>query len=183
LGGIGTFKERIGFNGMKAFGLAGWSGSGKTTLLESLLRELIGRGLKVSTIKHAHHNLDVDRPGKDSYRHRAAGASEVVLLSSNRWTLMHELRGGPEPTPEELIERMAPVDLVLGEGFKKHTHDKLEVHRPSLGKPLLCQSDPYIVAVASDAPLDTPELPVFDLNNVQGIADFILSRCGVTSME
>lgn len=168
---------------MKMFGLAGWSGSGKTTLLESLLRELIGRGLKVSTIKHAHHNLDVDRPGKDSYRHRAAGASEVVLLSSNRWTLMHELRGGPEPTPEELIERMAPVDLVLVEGFKKHTHDKLEVHRPSLGKPLLCESDPYIIAVASDAPLEVPELPVFDLNNVQGIADFILSHCGVTSKE
>lgn len=175
--------KTIGFNDMKVFGLAGWSGSGKTTLLEALLRELIGRGLKVSTIKHAHHNLDVDRPGKDSYRHRLAGASEVVLLSSNRWTLMHELRGGPEPTPAELIERMAPVDLVLVEGFKRHTHDKLEVHRPSLGKPLLCQSDPYIVAVASDAPLEAPKVPVFDLDNVQEIADFIFFHCGVTGTE
>lgn len=165
---------------MKVFGLAGWSGSGKTTLVESLLRELIGRGLKVSTIKHAHHNLDVDRPGKDSFRHRAAGANEVVLLSSNRWTLMHELRDGPEPTPEELIERMAPVDLVLVEGFKRHTHEKLEVHRPALGKPLLCNGDRYIVAVASDAPLNGAEVPVFDLDDIPGIADFIVSRCGVT---
>lgn len=165
---------------MKVFGLAGWSGSGKTTLLELLLRELIGRGLKVSTIKHAHHNLDVDRPGKDSFRHREAGASEVVLLSSNRWTLMHELRGGPEPTPEDLIDRMAPVDLVLVEGFKRHTHDKLEVHRPALGKPLLCDTDPHIVAVASDAPLEGQGVPVFDLAHIPEIADFIVSRCGVT---
>lgn len=168
---------------MKVFGLAGWSGSGKTTLVESLLRELIGRGLKVSTIKHAHHNLDVDRPGKDSFRHRAAGANEVVLLSSNRWTLMHELRGGPEPTPEQLIERMAPVDLVLVEGFKRHTHEKLEVHRPALGKPLLCNGDPHIVAVASDAPLDGAEVPVYDLDDIPGIADFIVSRCGATKAE
>ncbi len=167
---------------MKVFGLAGWSGSGKTTLVESLLRELIGRGLKVSTIKHAHHNLDVDRPGKDSFRHRAAGANEVVLLSSNRWTLMHELRGGAEPTPEQLIERMAPVDLVLVEGFKRHTHEKLEVHRPALGKPLLCNGDPYIVAVASDAPLNEAEVPVFDLDDIPAIADFIVSRCGVTKV-
>jgi len=167
---------------MKVFGLAGWSGSGKTTLVESLLRELIGRGLKVSTIKHAHHNLDVDRPGKDSFRHRAAGANEVVLLSSNRWTLMHELRGGAEPTPEQLIERIAPVDLVLVEGFKRHTHEKLEVHRPALGKPLLCNGDPYIVAVASDAPLNGAEVPVFDLDDIPAIADFIVSRCGVTKV-
>jgi len=167
---------------MKVFGLAGWSGSGKTTLLEGLLREMIGRGLEVSTIKHAHHNLDVDRPGKDSFRHRAAGASEVVLLSSNRWTLMHELRGRLEPTPEELVQRMAPVDLVLVEGFKKHTHDKLEVHRPALGKPLLCKSDPSIVAVASDAPVPDAGVPVFRLGNIQGIADFIVSRCGVTTV-
>lgn len=174
-GSRGTTSED---GGMQVFGLAGWSGSGKTTLLEALLRELIGRGLSVSTIKHAHHNLDVDRPGKDSYRHRAAGASEVVLLSSNRWTIMHELRGGPEPTPAELIERMAPVDLVLVEGFKKHAHDKLEVHRPALGKPLLCGGDPHIVAVASDAPLKTAGIPVFDLNDIPGIADFIVARRG-----
>ncbi len=166
---------------MKVFGLAGWSGSGKTTLLEFLLQELIGRGLKVSTIKHAHHNLDVDRPGKDSYRHRAAGASEVVLLSSNRWTLMHELRGGAEPTPEGLIQRMAPVDLVLVEGFKKQPHDKLEVHRPALAKPLLCNSDPHIVAVASDAPVTAAEVPVFSLDDIRGIADFIIARTGVGS--
>ncbi len=166
-------------NGMKVFGLAGWSGSGKTTLLESMLRDLIGRGLTVSTIKHAHHNLDVDRPGKDSYRHRAAGASEVVLLSSNRWTLMHELRGGPEPTPQELIERMAPVDLVLVEGFKRHTHDKLEVHRPALGKPPLFAGDPNIVAIASDAPLEAAGIPVFDLDDIPAIADFIITHCGL----
>lgn len=161
---------------MKMFGLAGWSGSGKTTLLESLLKELIGRGMTVSTIKHAHHKFDMDRPGKDSYRHRAAGASEVVLLSSNRWALMHELRGSPEPTPEALVRHMSPVDLVLVEGFKNHAHDKLEVHRPALGKPLLCDSDPHIVAVASDEPLEAVKVPVFDIDNVRGIADFIVSR-------
>jgi len=159
------------------FGLAGWSGSGKTTLLVSVMAEIIGRGLTVSTIKHAHHNLDIDSPGKDTYRHREAGASEVILLTSNRWALMHELRGDPEPTPEELIQKLEPVDMVLVEGFKNHKHDKLEVYRPALGKPLLCGTDPHIVAVASDAPLKTGGVPFFALEDTRGIADFITSRC------
>ena len=162
---------------MNIFGLVGWSGSGKTTLMVSLLPELVGRGLSVSTVKHTHHNVDVDKPGKDSYRHRTAGATEVVLLSPSGWTVMHPLRGAPEPTTEDLVPRLAPVDLLLVEGFKKHRHHKLEVHRPALGKPLLCRDDPTIVAVASDAPADTPDIPVLDLNDIGAIADFIVGHC------
>jgi len=162
---------------MKIFGLVGWSGSGKTTLLVSLLPELVGRGFTVSTVKHTHHNVDVDKPGKDSYRHRNAGATEVALLSSSGWTVMHPLRGAPEPTTEELVSRLTPVDLLLVEGFKKHPHDKLEVHRPTLGKPLLCRDDPTIVAVASDTPLEKPGIAALDLNDVAAIADFIIAHC------
>src|SRR5271155_3758226 len=140
---------------MKLFGLAGWSGSGKTTLMRALLPELIGRGVTVSTVKHAHHSFDVDQPGKDSYEHRRAGAREVMVASAQRWALMRELRGAAEPSLEALIARMAPVDLLLVEGFKRHPHPKLEVHRPGNGKTLLCPDDPHIVAVASDRPLDT----------------------------
>jgi len=162
---------------MKIFGLVGWSGSGKTTLLVSLLPELVGRGITVSTVKHTHHNVDVDKPGKDSYRHRNAGATEVVLLSSSGWTIMHPLRGAPEPTTEELMTRLTPVDLLLVEGFKKHPHDKLEVHRPALGKPLLCRDDPTIVAVASDRPAETRSIPILSLNDVTAVADFIVGHC------
>jgi molybdopterin-guanine dinucleotide biosynthesis protein B len=162
---------------MKIFGLVGWSGSGKTTLMECLLPELVGRGVTVSTVKHTHHNVDVDKPGKDSYRHRNAGATEVVLLSSGGWTVMHPLRGAPEPTTEELMTRLTPVDLLVVEGFKKHPHDKLEVHRPTLGKPLLCRDDPTIVAIASDAPVEGPGLAALDLNDVAAIADFIIEHC------
>jgi molybdopterin-guanine dinucleotide biosynthesis protein B len=122
---------------MRIFGLAGWSGSGKTTLLAALIPELAARGLTVSTIKHAHHEFDIDRPGKDSWRHRQAGAREVMVASSRRWALMHELRDAPEPPFEDLVARMSPVDLLLVEGWKWHPHPKLEVHRPSLGKSLL----------------------------------------------
>ncbi len=154
---------------MKVFGLAGWSGSGKTTLMRALIPALTGRGLRVSTMKHAHHAFDVDSPGKDSYEHRKAGATEVLAASADRWALMHELRGAPEPTSEELIRLMTPVDIVLIEGFKQERHDKLEVHRPALGKPLLCADDPHIVAVASDgAPGDLP-VPLLDLNDVAAI--------------
>jgi molybdopterin-guanine dinucleotide biosynthesis adapter protein len=162
---------------MKIFGLVGWSGSGKTTLLVSLLPELVGRGITVSTVKHTHHNVDVDKPGKDSYRHRNAGATEVVLLSSSGWTVMHPLRGAPEPTTEELMTRLTPVDLLLVEGFKKHPHDKLEVHRPALAKPLLCRDDPTVVAVASDTPVEEHGLTTLDLNDVVAIADFVIDHC------
>lgn len=161
---------------MKLFGLAGWSGSGKTTLMRALVPALIARGIRVSTIKHAHHSFDVDQPGKDSYEHRQAGATEVLVTSANRWALMHELRGAPEPSLEELATRLQPVDLLLVEGFKRHPHPKLEIHRPSNGKSLLCTDDPHIVAVASDVPLDGLPVPRLDLNDVPTIADFILER-------
>lgn len=162
---------------MRIFGLAGWSGSGKTTLVVRLLPELGRRGLAVSTVKHAHHSFDVDQPGKDSYEHRRAGAVEVMVSSANRWALMHEHRGGEEPVLEDLVARMAPVDLLLVEGFKRHAHPKLEVHRPVLGKALLCVEDPYIVAVASDVPVPGLLLPSFDLSDVPAIADFIVTHC------
>jgi molybdopterin-guanine dinucleotide biosynthesis protein B len=161
---------------MHIFGIAGWSGSGKTTLIKALLPILIGRGLTVSTLKHAHHSFDIDQPGKDSYEHRKAGAAEVMIASANRWALMHELDGAPEPSLAELIRRMSPVDLLLVEGFKWEAHDKLEVHRPGVGKPLLQPDDPYIVAVASDTRLALP-VPVLDINDGNGIADFIMRRC------
>jgi molybdopterin-guanine dinucleotide biosynthesis adapter protein len=160
---------------MHIFGLAGWSGSGKTTLLAALIPELVGRGVTVSTLKHAHHEFDVDQPGKDSWVHRQAGASEVMVASSRRFALMHELRDAPEPSLDELVSRMAPVDLLLIEGFKRGPHPKLEVHRPSVGKPFLYLDDPHIVAIASDAAVAAP-LPVLPLADVAAIADFILER-------
>ena len=162
---------------MRIFGLAGWSGSGKTTLVTRLLPELTARGLSVSTLKHAHHAFDLDQPGKDSHRHRAAGAGEVMISSARRWALIHENRGAPEAPFEELIRRMTPVDLVLVEGFKDLPFAKLEVHRTVLGKPLLCRDNPHILAVASDAPLPGVSLPVFALDDVAAIARFILSTC------
>ena len=164
---------------MKIFGLAGWSGSGKTTLVTRLLPELIFRGYSVSTVKHAHHNFDIDKPGKDAYEHRRAGATEVMVGSANRWALMHENCSGLEPSLEELVARMSSVDLLLVEGFKRDRHAKLEIHRPSVGKSLLCVDDPYIVAVASDAVLPQVRVPVFGLDDVPAIADFILSQVGL----
>jgi molybdopterin-guanine dinucleotide biosynthesis protein B len=164
---------------VKLFGLVGWSGSGKTTLLVSLLPLLIGHGLKVSTIKHTHENVDLDRPGKDTFRHRQAGAAEVMLLSSARWTLLHELRQEAEPSPEALLAHMTPVDLVLVEGFKRMTYDKLEVHRSALGRPLLCPDDPRIAAVACDHSIPGLSVPVFDLADAPAIAGFIIDHCGL----
>ncbi|MBL8671130.1 MAG: molybdopterin-guanine dinucleotide biosynthesis protein B [Alphaproteobacteria bacterium] len=164
---------------MRIFGLAGWSGSGKTTLVVKLIPELVGRGYRVSTLKHAHHEFDIDQPGKDSYEHRRAGATEVMVSSLNRWALMHEHRGAPEPSIAELLPRLSPVDLLLVEGFKREGHDKIEVHRPSVGKPLLCRDDPKVVAVASDVPLGNLPVPRLDLDDVAAIADFILDRCGL----
>jgi molybdopterin-guanine dinucleotide biosynthesis protein MobB len=165
--------------GMKIFGLAGWSGSGKTTLTSRLLPELIGRGLTVSTMKHAHHSFDIDQPGKDSYVHRMAGASEVLVASASRWALMHEHRGAPEPSAAELIRHMTPVDLLLIEGFKREPHPKLEIYRQANGKPLLHPDDPHIVAVASDVPLPQSPLPVLSIDDIPGIAAFIIGHCGL----
>ncbi len=164
---------------MKTFGVVGWSGSGKTTLVVKLLPELIGRGLRVSTMKHTHHNFDIDRPGKDSYEHRRAGAGEVLVASSARWALLHEIRANPEPDMDELIGRMTPCDLVLIEGFKRHCHPKIEVYRAANGKSLLCREDPTVLAVVSDEPLPDVPVPVLDLNDVSAVADFIVDHCGL----
>jgi molybdopterin-guanine dinucleotide biosynthesis protein B len=160
---------------VKIFGFAGWSGSGKTTLIEKLIPRFAGAGLRVSLIKHAHHTFDVDQPGKDSYRHRHAGAAEVLVTSSRRWVLMHELRGAHEPPFEEQVKRMSPCDLLIVEGFKFAPIPKLEVWRAATGEGLLHPNDPHIVAVASDAPVRT-KLPVLDLNDDAAIAEFILSH-------
>lgn len=158
---------------MKVFGIAGWSGSGKTTLIERLIPRLTARGLRVSVIKHAHHGFDIDRPGKDSYRHRAAGASEVLLTGAERWALLHEARDEPEATLSQYLAHFSPCDLVLVEGFKHEPIPKLEVHRPAHGKPPLWPENPQVVAVASDVPLATP-LPQLALDDAEAIAAFIL---------
>ena len=158
---------------MKVFGFAGYSGAGKTTLIEQLIPLFTARGLRVSLIKHTHHNFDVDHPGKDSYRHRAAGAGEVLLTCDTRWVLMHELRGAAEANLEEQLKVLSPCDLVLVEGFKSTPIAKLEVHRPAHGRPPIWPGNPSVVAVATDAPLDCP-LPVLDLNDPAAVAQFIL---------
>jgi molybdopterin-guanine dinucleotide biosynthesis protein B len=166
---------------MRIFGLAAWSGSGKTTLLTRLVPELTERGVTVSTVKHAHHEFDLDQPGKDSWRHRQAGATEVMVASSVRWALMHELRGAEEPELEALIHHMSPVDLLLVEGFKRHAHPKLELLRPSLGKPSLYPDDRMIRAIyavepLSDAMRATITLPIYAAEDIAGIADFVLAN-------
>lgn len=167
----------------RVFGLAGWSGSGKTTLMTRLLPALLQRGVTVSTIKHAHHEFDIDQPGKDSYRHREAGAVEVMVASSRRWALMHELRGGAEPGLAELLQHMSPVDLVVVEGFKRAALPKLEVYRPVVGKPLLAPEDKDIVAVASDLPLAGLAVPRLALDDPDAIADFIIAYCHIDVTE
>lgn len=168
---------------MRVFGLAGWSGSGKTTLLTRLLPALNGRGVTVSTLKHAHHNFDVDQQGKDSWRHRQAGAHEVMVASGQRWALMHELRGAAEPTMEELLYLLSPVDLVLVEGYKRGRHPKLEVFRAALGKPPLAPEDEAIVAIASDVPVPGTAVPCFALDDVVSIASFIMTHCRIEVTE
>jgi molybdopterin-guanine dinucleotide biosynthesis protein B len=163
---------------MQTFGFAGWSGSGKTTLIEKLIPRFTARGLRVSLIKHAHHTFDVDQPGKDSWRHRHAGASEVLVTSSRRWVLMHELRGAQEPTFEEQVKRLSPCDLLIVEGFKHAPIPKLEVWRAQTGEGLLHPQDRHIVAVASDEEVQTT-LPLLDLNDDAAIADFILKHLGL----
>jgi molybdopterin-guanine dinucleotide biosynthesis protein B len=158
---------------MKIFGFAGWSGSGKTTLIEKLIPRLVKRGLRVSLIKHAHHTFDVDQPGKDSYRHRNAGASEIMVTSSRRWVLMHELRGAHEPSFDEQLKHLSPCDLLLVEGFKFAPIPKLEVWREETGEALLHPNDSHIVALATDAKVET-KLPVLDLNDDEAICAFIV---------
>jgi molybdopterin-guanine dinucleotide biosynthesis adapter protein len=160
---------------MRIFGFAGWSGSGKTTLIEQLIPRFVQRGLRVSLIKHAHHTFDVDQPGKDSYRHRQAGAAEILVTSSRRWVLMHELRGAHEPSFEDQVKRISPCDLLLVEGFKHAPIPKLEVWRKETGEPLLHPNDPHIVAVASDARIET-KLPLLNLIDVVEIRNFILKK-------
>ncbi len=161
---------------MKVMGLVGWSGAGKTTLIVKLIPELKARGLTVSTLKHAHHDFDVDKPGKDSYVHRGAGAQEVLVASANRWALMHELNGAAEPSLCDLLARLAPADIVLVEGFKTGAHAKIEVHRVDNGKPFLYPNDPSIIALASDAPPPFGPLPRVNLDNIEAIASLVLAH-------
>src|SRR5437764_621087 len=161
---------------MRIIGLAGWSGAGKTTLLAKLIPSLVARGLKVSTVKHAHHGFDVDQPGKVSLTHRLAGATEVLVGSSRRWALVHELREEPEASLGVLLAKLAPVDLVIVEGFKREPHPKLEVYRAAIGKPLLHPDDPHVVAIASDAALPSARVPVVMLDDVARIADIVTTH-------
>lgn len=161
---------------MRVIGLAGWSGAGKTTLLSRLIPELKGRGVGISTIKHAHHAFDLDTPGKDSWAHRQAGATEVLISSARRWALLHELRDEPELALPELLARLSPVDLVIVEGFKRDPHYKLEVHRAANGKPPLHPGDASIVAIASDVAFPEAGRPVLALDDVAAIADLLLAR-------
>jgi len=165
-------------SGTLLIGLAGWSGSGKTTLLTKLIPLLASRGMRIATLKHAHHAFDVDKPGKDSYEHRKAGAGEVIISSSRRWVQMHELSRAPEPTLAELLRRLSPCDLVLVEGFKRDGHPKLEVFRTEVGKPPLHPEDPRIVAVASDRPFADARVPVVHLDDTARIADVIIQNAG-----
>jgi len=161
---------------MRVIGIAGWSGAGKTTLLAKLIPRLVARGVRVSTVKHAHHAFDVDQPGKDSHTHRMAGATEVLVSSANRWALVHELRGAAELTLAELLAKLAPADLVIVEGFKHGAHPKLEVYRGAVGKPPLHPDDPHIVAVASDAPVPAARVPVVALDDIDAVADLMLAQ-------
>jgi len=163
---------------MRIYGVVGWKNAGKTGLMERLVTEITRRGISVSTVKHAHHTFDVDHPGKDSHRHRIAGATQVLLASRNRVSLMHELRDAPEPSLADLLTKLSPVDLILVEGYKRDTHPKVEAHRSVTGNPLIAPDDPTVRAVASDTPLDL-DRPVFDLDDTVAIADFILSEVGL----
>lgn len=163
---------------MRIYGIVGYKNAGKTGLMERLVTEISGRGFSVSTLKHAHHSFDVDHPGKDSYRHRHAGAHQVLLSSRTRWALMTEMRGADEVPLADLLTRLNPVDLVLVEGYKRDTHPKIEAYRGVTGNPLIAREDPTIRAVASDTALDITQ-PVFDLNDTTAIADFILAEVGL----
>ncbi len=163
---------------MNIYGIVGYKNAGKTGLMERLVTEITTRGFSVSTLKHAHHSFDVDQPGKDSHRHRVAGASQVLLSSGTRWALMSELRGAAEPSLGTLLAKLDPVDLVLVEGYKRDAHPKIEAYRNETGHPLIAPGDPTVRAVASDVVPDI-SCPVFDLDDTAAIADFILSEVGL----
>jgi molybdopterin-guanine dinucleotide biosynthesis protein B len=163
---------------MKIMGIAGFSGSGKTTLIEKMIPVFVREGVRVSLIKHAHHEFDIDQPGKDSYRHRHAGCTEVLISSSKRWALMHELRGAAEPSLQEQLKHLSPCDLVIVEGYKSEPIPKVEVHRRSGNTPLLHPEDAHVVAIATDEPLDAA-LPQFDLDDAEGVARFMLQHLGL----
>jgi len=164
---------------MRIFGIVGWKNNGKTGLMERLVHEITARGFSVSTIKHAHHKFDIDHQGKDSFRHRTAGANEVLLSSRHRWALMHELHTEAEPTLDAFVAKMTPVDLVLVEGYKRDSHAKIEAHRGEIGRPLIARDDDCVVAVASDVALCGLACPVFGLDNTNEIADFVLKHVGL----
>lgn len=164
---------------MRLYGVTGWKNTGKTGLMERLVAEFAARGLTVSTVKHAHHATEIDHPGRDSFRHRQAGATEVIVASPLRWAVMHELRGAPEPRLEDLLDRLSPVDLVLVEGYKRAPHPKIECHRAAAGKGLLAADNPTIRAVASDSAHPGLSLPLFDLDDTAAIAGFILAEVGL----
>ena len=163
-------------NNARVLGIAGWSGSGKTTLITKLIPLLAGRGIRVATLKHAHHAFDVDQPGKDSYEHRKAGACEVIVSSARRWVQMHEVGDGPEATLAELLARVSPCDLVLVEGFKTGQHPKMEVFRRAVGKTPLHPEDPRIIAIASDQDFPGAGIPRVDINDIEAIAEMVLAR-------
>jgi molybdopterin-guanine dinucleotide biosynthesis protein B len=166
----------------RVFGITGWKNSGKTTLTERLVTELVGRGWRVSTIKHAHHDFDIDKPGADSFRHREAGATEVAIVSGRRWALMHELRNENEPTLDEVLARIAPCDLVLVEGYKREHHLKIEARRlDAKDRSPLTSDDPSIVAIASDHPVEGEQVPVFGIDDIAAIADFVEARTGLAT--
>jgi molybdopterin-guanine dinucleotide biosynthesis adapter protein len=161
---------------MRIIGFAGWSGSGKTTLLAKIIPRLVARGYTVSTVKHAHHGFDVDTPGKDSYTHRAAGATEVMVASARRWAVMHELRDEPEPTIYDLLQKMSPVDFVLVEGFKTALHARIEVYRGEIGKPPFHPENPQVVGIVSDTLFPDSGRPVIDIDDVEAVVEFILAK-------
>lgn len=166
----------------RVFGITGWKNSGKTTLTEKLVAELVRRGRKVSTVKHAHHDFDIDKPGADSFRHRQAGATEVAIVSGNRWALMHELRGEDEPPLEGILSRLAPCDIVLIEGYKRESHRKIETRRlEAKDRAPLSADDPNIVAIAADFAVTDESLPAFDLDDVKSIVDFIERATGLVA--
>jgi molybdopterin-guanine dinucleotide biosynthesis adapter protein len=166
--------------GPRVYGIAGWKNSGKTGLVVRLVAELTARGYRVSTIKHAHHDFDIDRPGADSYRHREAGAHEVALVSGNRFAIMHEMRNEPEPSLDEILPRLAPCDLVLIEGYKREPVQKIEVRRREATRQApLAPDDPHVAAIAADHPVTDSALPLFDLDDTAAIADFIVKSVGL----
>ncbi len=167
---------------MRVFGVIGWKNAGKTTLMERLVTEITGRGFSVSTIKHAHHTFDVDHEGKDSWRHREAGAREVLVSAGHRWALMSELRGAPEPPLAELLARFSPVDLVLIEGYKRDSHAKIEAWRAATGAPVIARDDPTVRAVATNDPVEGLSVPLLPLDDPAAVADFILAQVGLAQV-